>query len=62
MRLLWRAAWPYLRGETGATAAEYALILAILGATIAASCYALGLSITDAVTRLTACMTTHTSC
>ena len=40
-----------IRDESGASAAEYALILAIVGTAIAASAIALGGSISDAMTR-----------
>lgn len=39
----------FLRDESGAAAAEYALILAIVGAGIAGAAYALGTSITGAI-------------
>lgn len=47
----------YLRGEDGASAAEYALILAIIGATIAASMLFLGNSISGAVNNAANCIT-----
>lgn len=40
----------FLRDERGAAAAEYALILAIVGAGIAGAAVLLGDSITDAIT------------
>lgn len=39
----------YFRDESGAAAAEYALILAIVGAGIAAACIELGSSISSAI-------------
>jgi len=49
----------FLRDETGAAAAEYALILAIVGAGIAGAAYALGTSIKGAMnttaTKITTC-------
>jgi pilus assembly protein Flp/PilA len=41
----------FSRDESGASAAEYALILAIIGAGIAAAAVALGGSISSALTR-----------
>ena len=46
----------YLKDESGASAAEYALILAIVGAGIAAAMVALGGSITTAVNNAAACI------
>jgi pilus assembly protein Flp/PilA len=48
----------YMRGEEGASAAEYALILAIIGATIAASMLFLGTSISGAVNNAANCIST----
>lgn len=42
----------YLRDETGAAAAEYALILAIVGGGIAIAAKGLGTSISDALGRV----------
>ena len=42
--------------ETGATAAEYALILAIVGTAIAAGAIVLGVAITNAVNDAAACI------
>ena len=42
------------RDELGAAAAEYALILAVVGGGIAVAALALGLSISGAMTRATA--------
>lgn len=44
----------FLRDESGAAAAEYALILAIVGAGIAAAALTLGESISSAMGRATA--------
>jgi pilus assembly protein Flp/PilA len=41
----------FLKDESGASAAEYALILAIIGTAIAAAMIALGTSISGAVTN-----------
>ena len=46
--------------ESGAAAAEYALILAIVGTGIAAAAFALGGSISGAMTRATTCINTAT--
>ena len=45
-----------LRDESGASAAEYALILAIVGATIAIAAIALGGSISNAMDRTSNCI------
>lgn len=42
--------------ESGASAAEYALILAIVGTGIAAAAFALGDSISDAMTQAKTCI------
>jgi pilus assembly protein Flp/PilA len=49
----------YLGEEDGASAAEYALILAIIGATIAASMVFLGGSISGAVNNAANCINNH---
>ena len=46
----------FLKEEAGASAAEYALILAIVGAGIALAAIALGGSITNAVTGAATCI------
>jgi pilus assembly protein Flp/PilA len=51
----------YLREEDGATAAEYALILAIIGATIAASMLFLGTSIAKGVNSAANCINSGTA-
>lgn len=45
-----------MRDESGASAAEYALILAIVGAGIAVAAYNLGTSISSAMTDAGACI------
>jgi pilus assembly protein Flp/PilA len=45
-----------LRDDSGASAAEYALILAIIGATIAIAAVTLGTSITGAMNNASACI------
>ena len=46
----------FLNDESGASAAEYALILAIVGTGIAAAAFALGGSIGGAMTKATNCI------
>jgi pilus assembly protein Flp/PilA len=48
----------FLRDESGAAAAEYALILAIVGAGIAVAAAALGTSISTAMNDAGTCITT----
>ena len=50
----------YLSDETGAAAAEYALILAIVGAGIAAAVFALGSQISTTISKATACISSTT--
>lgn len=50
-----------LRDESGASAAEYALILAIVGATIAIAAIALGGSISNAMDRASNCINAGSS-
>lgn len=45
-----------LRNESGASAAEYALILAIIGAGIAVAAYNLGVSISSAMSDAGSCI------
>lgn len=45
-----------LKDESGASAAEYALILAIVGTGIAAAAFALGGSISGAMTKAKTCI------
>lgn len=47
----------FLQDETGASAAEYALILAIVGAGIAVAALALGTSISTAMNNAGTCIT-----
>lgn len=51
----------FLRDETGAAAAEYALILAIVGTAIAASAIALGGAISGAIDEAAGYVTDPTS-
>lgn len=48
----------FLKEENGASAAEYALILAIVGAGIAAAALALGTSISTALNAAGTCIST----
>ncbi len=48
-----------LRDESGASAAEYALILAIVGAGIAVASFTLGESISTALDTAGTCITTN---
>ncbi len=51
----------FLLQDDGASAAEYALILAIVGAAIAVGCIALGSAIGNAVNRASNCITVFTA-
>ena len=51
----------FFQDETGASAAEYALILAIVGAGIAVAALTLGNSISTAMNDAGTCITDHTS-
>jgi pilus assembly protein Flp/PilA len=51
----------YMTSESGAAAAEYALILAIVGAGIAAAAIALGSSISKAISGAASLITSATS-
>lgn len=51
-----------MRDDSGASAAEYALILAIIGAGIAAASLALGNSISGAMNTAGTCITDTTTC
>ena len=51
----------YLNEEDGASAAEYALILAIVGAAIAASAVFLGQAIASGVNSAASCISLHTA-
>lgn len=48
----------FLKDESGASAAEYALILAIVGTGIAAAAVTLGTNISTAMTKAGTCITT----
>lgn len=48
----------FLRDESGASAAEYALILAIVGSGIAVAAFTLGGNISTAMTQAGACIVT----
>ncbi len=50
-----------LKDDSGAAAAEYALILAIVGTGIAVAAIALGVSISTAMNKAGTCITTHTA-
>lgn len=52
----------FFQDETGASAAEYALILAIVGAGIAVAAIALGTSISTAMNTAGNCITDTTTC
>ena len=49
----------FLRDESGASAAEYALILAIVGTAIAAGAIALGGAIGDSLQEATTCISSN---
>ncbi|HXG80806.1 MAG TPA: Flp family type IVb pilin [Sphingomicrobium sp.] len=51
-----------LRDKRGASAAEYALILAIVGAAIALAALALGGEIAESMNEAAACIETSSSC
>ena len=51
----------FVMDESGASAAEYALILAIIGSAIAVAAIALGGSIADALSDASNCIDTGTS-
>lgn len=48
-----------LRNDSGASAAEYALILAIVGAAIAVAAIALGGTISNAMNDASTCISSH---
>ena len=50
-----------IKDESGASAAEYALILAIIGAGIAVAAYTLGTSISSAMSKAANCVNTGAS-
>ena len=51
----------FLKEENGASAAEYALILAIVGSAIAAAAIFLGSTIATAINGAASCIATHTT-
>ena len=51
-----------LRDESGASAAEYALILAIIGGAIALAAIALGGAVSDSMGRATSCIDDPAAC
>jgi len=52
----------YLNNEDGASAAEYALILAIVGAAIAGAAIFLGAQIAAAINSAASCISAGTGC
>lgn len=52
----------FLKDETGASAAEYALILAIVGAGIAIAAITLGDTISNAMSDASSCISAPDSC
>ncbi len=54
-----RSMLAFFRKETGAAAAEYALILAIVGAGIAAAALGLGQAISDALSAASSLIMAH---
>ncbi|HEY4030441.1 MAG TPA: hypothetical protein VGM25_08865 [Caulobacteraceae bacterium] len=52
----------YLSDQNGASAAEYALILAIVGAAVAAAAIFLGQSISTAINSAASCISKGTGC
>ena len=52
----------FLKEENGASAAEYALILAIVGAAIAAAAIFLGSTIATAINSAASCISQGTAC
>ena len=50
-----------LRDEAGASAAEYALILAIVGAAIAVAAYTLGTAVAGAMNNASSCINSQPS-
>jgi pilus assembly protein Flp/PilA len=51
-----------LKDESGASAAEYALILAIIGSAIAIAAVTLGGSISNAMTNAASCIDSSANC
>jgi pilus assembly protein Flp/PilA len=52
----------FLKDESGASAAEYALLLAIIGAGVGVAVFSLGGAISTAIGKATNCVTNSTSC
>jgi pilus assembly protein Flp/PilA len=61
MRFIMSKVLAYLNEQDGASAAEYALILAIVGAAIAAAAIFLGGAIASAINSAGTCIQTHTT-
>jgi len=53
---------PMLKDESGSTAAEYAIILAIIGSVIALAAIALGNAVGGAITHTSSCIASKTNC
>jgi pilus assembly protein Flp/PilA len=51
-----------LQDESGSTAAEYAIILAIIGSVIALAAIALGNAVGGAITHTSSCIASKTNC
>ena len=51
-----------LRDEQGGTAAEYAIILAVIGAVIALAAFALGNAVGNAMTHTSQCIASKANC
>jgi pilus assembly protein Flp/PilA len=51
----------FLKDDSGASAAEYALILAIVGSAIAAAAIGLGGAISNSMNSASNCIKTHTT-
>ena len=51
-----------LRDESGASAAEYALILAIIGGAIALAAVGLGTAVSGSMNRAAACVSNTSTC
>ena len=51
----------FLKDESGASAAEYALILAIIGAGVGVAVFSLGSAINARISNATACINSTTS-
>ena len=59
MRITANKIWTFVNDQSGASAAEYALILAIVGAGIAAAAILLGGAISDAMNTAATCISTN---